>query len=938
MDPGRGTRRAFVGRARELQRLRACYDAAASGDPQVVAVVGPAGIGKTALVERFVAALPAPARVLRASGDEDEALLSFGVVAQLRRTAGAAGRDLSSAAGDEPVTVGMRLLDVLGALPDGPVMMVLDDAAWIDPPSAAAVAFALRRLVADRVLAVVTTRDEAQLPAGLLRVLHGPRGTVLRLDGLGVDDIRGLAGGLGVPLPPGAAARLRDGTAGNPLHARAVVEEFPVAAWTEGDRPLPPPRSFRQLVAERHAACSSPARALVDAAAVLGPRCALPVAARLAGLDDPLPALDEAARAELLGVPDPAHPRVIAFPHPLVRTAVYESLEPVRRARLHAAAASLLAGSDQATVLRHRVAATAGEDADLAHDLVALAERESAAGSWPAAAAHLVEAGRVGGDPDERNRLLLRAVHLLLISGDVARALSFDEEVARLPRGPLRDSVRGHLAIVTGDAGTAGQRLAQAWAACDPDRHPDLAATIALQNAVHHNARLDGIATVDWARRALQLSPPGSPTAEVAAAHVVFGLGHAGRPADAARAVPAHDPVQAGVARGWLRLLTDDLDGARADLDAAARAAGPHGIVNSVAFALAYLARAEFVAGAWDDAAVHAERAAALVSWSSSALGNLVHGAAALVPAGRGDREAAGEAVARAAEGAGGYERGLVAAALAAAQVAAAQDDAEGVLTALRPVARAAADARAATTIPPPPGADLPASRHVRQPEFDLRDAPRRPRRITGAGSALLVPGVWPWADLYAEALAATGTAVEADAFLRPHEQNAGPASAVARLARARGRVEAALRRPESADAAFRRGLAALDGVAMPFERGLLELAYGEFLHEQGRAGDADGLLDAAHARFAALGAAPYARRARRSPGSGERERYRTGLTAQEAVVARLAADGRSNKEVAAELFLSVKTVEFHLGNAYRKLGVRSRRELRKHLDPGDSR
>ena len=233
-----------------------------------------------------------------------------------------------------------------------------------------------------------------------------------------------------MPLRPGAAERLREGTAGNPLHAHAVLDEFP-DRWAAGDRPLPPPRSFRQLVAARHAACGEPARDLVDAAAVLGVRCALPVAARLAGLADPLAALDEAGRAELLGVPDPAHPRVVAFPHPLVRAAVYEALAPLRRARLHGAAATLLAGSDQATVLRHRIAATPGEDPALADDLVAFAEQEAAAGSWPSAAAHLVEAGRVGGDPDARNRLLLRAVHLLLISGDVGRALC-----VRRRRGP----------------------------------------------------------------------------------------------------------------------------------------------------------------------------------------------------------------------------------------------------------------------------------------------------------------------------------------------------------------------------------------------------------------------------------------------------------------------------------------------------------------------
>lgn len=875
----------FVGRARELDRLRSCFEAAAGGDPQVVAVVGPAGIGKTALVEQFVAGL-GPVRVLRASGDEAGALLSYGVVAQLRRSAGTAGRNLSAAAADEPVTVGLRLLDLFDALPDAPVVLVLDDAGWADPPSASAVAFALHRLVADRVLAVVTVRDDAELAEGLHRLVRGPRGTVLRPPGLDADELRALAEWVGVPLPPAAAERLRAGTAGNPLHATAVLEEFPDRVADDG--PLPPPRSFRQLVTARHAGCGAPARDLVDAAAVLGVRCALPVAGRLAGLADPLAALEEAGRAELLEVPDPAHPRVVAFPHPLVRAAVYEAIAPVRRARLHGVAATLLEGSDQATVLRHRVAATPGEDAALARDLVAFAEREEAAGSWPGAAAHLVEAGRVSGDPEARNRLLLRAVHLLLISGDVARARSFDEDVARLARGPLRDSVRGHLAVVTGDPAAAGRLLAQAWA--DRAADPELAATIALQNAVHHNARLDGPATVSWARRALDASPPGSPTAEVAAAHVVFGLVLAGRSGEAAAALP-HDPVQAGVARGWLRLLGDDLPGARADLGAAARTAGTYGIVNSVAFCLAYLARAEYLAGAWDDAAVHAEQAIA-VDTGSALVRSLAFAAAVPVAAARGDHDAAAEAAARAAEVAGGYERGLAAAGLAAAQAAAARDDPAAVLAALDPVARAA-----------------------------------------GPGSGLRTP-VWPWADLYAEALAATGRAAEADVFLRPHEQQVadGPVSAVARLARARGRVDAALGRVEPAEVAFRRGLAALDD--MPFEQGLLELAYGEVLVALGRSAEAAPLLDAAHGRFAALGAVPYARRARRATGDGVGERYRAGLTAQEAVVARLVADGRSNKEVAAELFLSVKTVEFHLGNVYRKLGVRSRRDLRPHVLP----
>ncbi len=185
-------------------------------------------------------------------------------------------------------------------------------------------------------------------------------------------------------------------------------------------------------------------------------------------------------------------------------------------------------------------------------------------------------------------------------------------------------------------------------------------------------------------------------------------------------------------------------------------------------------------------------------------------------------------------------------------------------------------------------------------------------------------PGFWAWQDLYAEGLVGVGRSAEAAR---------GRASSVARLARARGRVEAALGRPERAAEAFERALEAAGRVALPFERAKVELAAGGFLRRVGQRRRAVELLTAALATFERLGARPYAERCRTElAGSGLHPAPRGGrgglLTSQELVVARLAAAGRTNREIAAELVVSVKTVEYHLRNVFQKLGVGRRRQL----------
>ena len=229
-------------------------------------------------------------------------------------------------------------------------MLLVDEAHWADRPSMQAVVFALRRLVADRVLAIVAVRDDrvADLPDSLRPAVAGQRGTVLRLRGLDEVDLHDLAGAIGVPglsASGRAPAALRD--AGKPVARQGVARGVPaVRVGRRGTgRTSRCRRRGRSGGWSRTAtrACSPTTQRLIDAAAVLGP--ALPAAAgRRAGRDRAAAA--RARRGDrgrpARHVPARKPPWRLSFPHPLVRSAVYEGMRPGRRHELHSAAAVLV--------------------------------------------------------------------------------------------------------------------------------------------------------------------------------------------------------------------------------------------------------------------------------------------------------------------------------------------------------------------------------------------------------------------------------------------------------------------------------------------------------------------------------------------------------------------------------------------------------------------
>jgi DNA-binding CsgD family transcriptional regulator len=911
----------FVGREVELAFLRGCLEETLRGVSRMVLLEGAAGVGKTALLDVFLARTRHH-RVLRTSGEEPEAGLAYGVVEQLVSETGQAPPDRLAELGTErvadiePLRIGSALVEMLrGLQADGQLLVVLDDAHWGDVPSLKALAFALRRLRCSPVLTLLSVRDDRtdQLSASLHGLLTGPMTARLRLGGLGVEELRGLSTALGTGLlSQRAAKRLHEHTGGNPLHARALLEEIPASILRHSAGPLPAPRSFALLVLARLAACPPDAENLVVAASVLGTSCPFSLASRLGEVSDPLEALEQAAAAHLLRDSPTAIEPLVAFPHPLVRAAVYHDLGPARRADLHARAARLV--ESEPAALRHRVAAACGSDPGLAAEVAALASRQAAAGSWAAAADNLLAAARLAAAPAERERSVLMAIDYLRLGGSEAEACALAGELATFADSAPTDYVPARLAEPADSNAEARQLLTGACHHDELASQPTLVAAIATQLGACCLLDASRDAAASWARQTLATHPPDPPTVTKLADILPAGRPICGDLPDECRPIilpqPIWPPQQAytdaglpgsggpdkRVCRGIARAWTDDLVGARNDLTFTLTACQRHPTSWEL-MGLGFLIETEYRLGAWDEAIGHARLAVSIVQdTNQNWLAPFIHAVAVFPLAARGVREAA---AAHATEAAAqlqlvGTQNSTIWVATAQALLARAEGDDQRIASVLKPLY-------------------LPAS------------------------AAMHEPGWQPWQALYAEALVSLGSRGQAEAVLTAFEALSaarGRRSALAAAARARGTLEAAHGHLERADAAFRAGLKHASDLPLPFEQALLETAYGRYLRRAGRSDDAAIHLQAARTRFAQLDAHPFLQRCQRELTACDRTSPRrmagprTSLTRQEQAVARLVADGHTNRETATALVVSVKTIEYHLANAYAKLGVTSRTQL----------
>jgi ATP/maltotriose-dependent transcriptional regulator MalT len=554
--------------------------------------------------------------------------------------------------------------------------------------------------------------------------------------------------------------------------------------------------------------------------------------------------------------------------------------------------------------LRHRVRAASHPDLRLASDLMTAAAEEIAHGQLATAAEDLVAAAQVHPDAQTRHRLVLDAADLRLWASDPFGAAAL-LSTALDPSGSRWHYVHGHLAAVTGRFPEAWAELETAWdqigSADDDLRGPT--ASLLAQLAILHSRATAG---VEWAARAIIALPRGHPLLSLSSACLALALWLSGRRNEALtsmtglpvnpEAVTFEDAAQLAV-RGQLRLWDDDLRGSRADSARALRLGRENGVPRYALTAAGYLAEAEYRLGEWGDAVVHGDLAVSLVEdtdqiWFKA----FAYGVAALVWAARGGWDVAGAHVAAAATAAQqlGNEASLGFAANAAAHLAFARQDWPGVVAAGLPL-------------------------------YGLSNR-----------DGIFEPGVLRWRELYQEGLIAVGQLAEArrdieESLDLAHDR--GRRSMLARLSRPQAALALASGHADQARCVLEEGIEHAEAVCGPFDQALLLDALGRLLRRQGERRQAASRLQAAIDRYGLLRAAPFLGRcgdelaacglhpAPRVPGPMR-------LSPREQAVVRLTVRGLTNRQIASELVISVKTVECHLANVFSKLGVSTRTQL----------
>lgn len=908
-DDGHG---GFVGRDGELAAAGEALAAARAGQPRILVVDGEAGIGKTALLHRCARMAP-DAAVVWASGDPAERGLDGGLVRQL--LAALPGPAGAEPGGQDGLSLGAALLAGIGALEEQAPLVILavDDLHWADRTSAEALLFGLRRLRSDPVLVLLAGRPGQldRLGGSWARLLaDGDRVRHLRLSGLSPAEVMTLAAANRWDLTAESGARLREHTAGNPLYLLALLTELPADAFAGDTAHLPAPAAYAAAVLSRLARLPAPARDLVRAAAVLGTRAPARVASAMAGLADGTSAADAAVRARLLDFPPGRARDELSFTHPLVRAAVYEDLPPGGRRRLHLAAAGLVPAPAS---FAHRVAAAAGGfDGELAAELIEAATASQATGAPRQAAQYLAWAAKVDSDQGRGEQSLFGAVRLLIWTGDVQAAFEHAEAVDRSRPGPDRQYVQAILAVSQGWLEHAAAELRSLAGTITPDGQPALFGHTTAALAMVYASLGDDEASLRWAERARAVAgpvPDADALARQALAWSYAKTGRISRSLGLLASCSARKPEPSGfdaellTVRGVVRNWAGDFPGAVEDLQAVLRWHRSGVTIIGLTNAYAALAEAEFRRGDWDAAATHVEVAISLGrdldhTWFLS----YAHCVAAYLYAARGEPETAADHAAAAGEAAGlsPSMEALACTALAYAHVAWARSDWPGVITALDPLERG---------------------------DF---------------GTASRYPNLALWRYRLAEACLHEGQPGRARQLLADSPET--PWGGVVRADRARLEALAWLRagQPDRAAATYE---AAASEVAGPgpgprrLGHGLLALDYGRFLLSEKKRRPAATALLTARKVLAGLGAAALTSACDQGlqacgvlvpapAGNQEAQPDLDALTAREQVVARLVAAGMTNREAAAELFVSVKTIEYHLSVIFTKLHIRSRREL----------
>jgi DNA-binding CsgD family transcriptional regulator len=923
VTPSRGRERAaeLRGRLRELGFLGRLIEAVRAGESQVLVLSGEAGVGKTALLD-YVAGHAPGCRVVRAVGVQSEMELAFAGLQQLckplldhlgrlpgpQREALQTAFGLSAGPAPDRFLVALAVLSLLSdAAEEQPLICLVDDEQWLDHASAQALGFAARRLEAESVGLVVAARRPSSHMAGLPELV---------IEGLREDDARAL---LDSVLTGPLDARIRDRivaeTRGNPLALLELPRGLTPAELAGGfgfPGTAPIAGQVEDSFRRRVQALPDQSRRLllVAAADPTGDPGLVWRAAGLLGIG-----AEAAAPATEAGLVE--FGAWVAFRHPLVRRAVYRSASPVQRQDVHRALAGVTDPRDDPDRRAwHRAQAAAGPDEDVAGELERSAGRAQACGGLAAAAAFLERAALLTPEPVRRAQRLLAAARAKHVAGALDAALGLLVPVEAGPPDPLRTAEVEHL---------RGQIAVQQRRSSDGARLL-LSAARRLERfdaALARETYLEAIVAAVWAG---DLGLPGGIRAAAQAARAAPPAPGPPRAVDvlldafALRLTEGYAAAAPALTRALELVLALD---AGPDLEA------DWGLWLAGAGASQMIAQELWDAESWYAVAAQVAQFAR----ETGALVVLQFGLVFLVVP------------------------HLLAGELATAARLNEEDRLIAEATGNPPVAYTA------TTLAAWRGQEAPATELI---EATVQEATARGQgrlvSLADYASAVLGNGL----GRHDAARDAAWRAFQRDPvgygpFVVPELAEAASRTGDLALVRAaldwlsertavtptdwslgiEARIRAFLSEGEAAERLYRESIARLGRTRLRAELARSHLLYGEWLRRERRRADAREQLRTAYGMLDAMGIAAFADRARRElAATGETARKRTvdttgELTAQEAQIARLARGGLSNPEIGARLFISARTVQYHLGKVFTKLGIGSRSQLDRAL-PGD--
>jgi DNA-binding CsgD family transcriptional regulator len=917
----------LVGREAELAAIDGLLDGARAGSSGVLVLRGPAGIGKTSLLDAAVASAKDFASSYVA-GVESEIALGFAAVHQLvlpfldrvgdlpepQRHALQSVFGLADYGPPDPLLVFLGVLALLDAAAfDQPLLIVIDDAQWLDEESTRVLTFIARRLHADSIAMLFALRDPEARATNTFDVL--PQ---LEICGLCEADSRALMDDLaGAPIDPDVAKRLIDATQGNPLALHEFVAGLS-GEQLQGNAPLPEPlpvgRALQHQFAARARELPEAGRSvlLLASAERFGDPALLHRAANAMGVSWP----EGVATVEAAGLA--TFTPAVSFRHPLVRSAVYHGATPSERRRIHRALADALVGDDDLDRrVWHLGAAASAPDEDIAGALEHAAARVFQRGGTQAAAIFLLRAADLTPDPACKIDRQLAAVRMRSAEGDGTRAQPLlDAVMERVRDGRQRAEAEWSQGLIWLGAGRAHDAMrVLTHAVSSIQQYSDgmpLHALITAENAALYSESLCDPSLRDAvAAAALHLLP--ERTSPEPIEELVRGIA-----IRLAGGYVAAAPVIRTALAG-LRERAEDDQGARVMPDAHEHGAMLHLLAVNAACALLDDVALDVATRSWLE---FGRRTRTLTTLPIALdLRSVCDVFAGRFRAAESMMTEADDILsftgARGHIGASGVGRLLL-------------EAYRGDELATRAIAKRRSD----DALERGSGVDLDQS-HLAVAVLDIsigryEEALDHCRALSAhdtiAVSMLGLP-------LFVEAAVRCGDLVTANAAQERFSERATAAAtewALGLLACTR----ALLAGDDVAEDGYCEALDRLSRTTAAVDLARVQLLYGEWLRRTRRRRDAREPLRTALEFFERVGAPAFAERTRRElAATGEHSRPRSDatrdmLTAQEAQISQLVAEGKTNPQIASQLYISKSTVEYHLRKIYRKLGVTTRTQL----------